>query len=247
MPRRYDFPPSDQTAAFSDQGGCLSGFLIPPLAVIIIGFVLACIWLSSAPVTATLAAAPGQGDTSLAQSTLDPLSTPAADSPGQPGPISPIFRPAVQYWGAAIQAWATSAGVDPNLVATVMQIESCGDPRALSPAGAMGLFQVMPFHFTASDDPYNPDTNAIRGLAYLKRSLAAANGNVRLALAGYNGGISVIGRAESSWASETQHYASVGSGIYADAASGVAVSQKLEAWGGAGLCRAANARLGINP
>ena len=110
-----------------------------------------------------------------------------------------MFSPEIQYWGGAIQGWAAAAGLDPNLVATVMQIESCGDPRALSPAGAMGLFQVMPGHFTTSDDPYNPDTNAARGLAYLNRSLKVANGDVRLALAGYNGGIGVIGLPESSW------------------------------------------------
>ena len=246
MPPRYVSPPSDQTTALEEQGGCLSGFLIPPLAVILIGFILVGIWLSSGQVS-TLAAAADQGNASLIQATLDPMSAPEAASPGIPGAISPIFRPAVQYWSGSITAWAASAGLDPNLVATVMQIESCGDPRALSRAGAMGLFQVMPYHFAAGDDPYNPDTNAARGLAYLKRSLAAANGNARLALAGYNGGIGVIGSPESTWTSETRHYALVGSGIYADASSGMTISPRLEAWGGAGLCPQANARLGINP
>jgi soluble lytic murein transglycosylase-like protein len=131
-----------------------------------------------------------------------------------------------------------------------MQIESCGDPRAFSPAGAMGLFQVMPGHFSASDDPYSPDTNAARGLAYLKRSLAAAKGDARLALAGYNGGIGVIGRPESSWRLETQHYANVGSGIYSDVSSGAAQSPRLQAWMGNGvksMCRQARLHLGINP
>jgi len=243
MSFRNTDPPYDQTAALPDQGG-LSGFLLPPLAVIIVGIVLAFFWLGTGPV-GTLAAASEQ-DAALIKPPAAGLSTPAVNDPAAVGSVSTIFKPAVQYWSKAIQAWAGAAGIDPNLVATVMQIESCGDPRALSPAGAMGLFQVMPFHFAAGDDPYNPDTNAIRGLAYLKRSLAAANGNVRLALAGYNGGIGVISRPESTWASETQHYARVGSEIYADAASGMAVSQKLEAWGGASLCRAANAHLGIN-
>jgi soluble lytic murein transglycosylase-like protein len=114
----------------------------------------------------------------------------------------------------------------------------------------MGLFQVMPGHFTASDDPYNPDTNAARGLAYLKRSLIAANGDARLALAGYNGGIGVIGRPESSWRLQTQHYANVGSGIYNDAASGVTQSLRLQEWMGNGvksMCRQAASHLGINP
>ena len=63
---------------------------------------------------------------------------PFVANPGQAGLISPVFQPEVQYWSAAIQVWASAAGLDPNLVATVMQIESCGDPRARSRAGAMG-------------------------------------------------------------------------------------------------------------
>jgi soluble lytic murein transglycosylase-like protein len=120
-----------------------------------------------------------------------------------------------------------------------MQIESCGDPRAHSRAGAAGLFQVMPFHFNIVDDPYDPDTNALRGLAYLKRALDAANGDVRLALAGYNGGIGVIGRNELLWPEETQRYVYWGSGIYAEAVSGVGESLRLKEWlaaGGASLC-----------
>ena len=113
----------------------------------------------------------------------------------------------------------------------------------------MGLFQVMPYHFTDSDDPYDPDTNAKRGLAYLQRSLEKAGGQARLALAGYNGGIGVIGRSESSWAGETQRYAYWGSGIYAEASSGATESSRLQEWlaaGGASLCRQAHARLGLN-
>jgi soluble lytic murein transglycosylase-like protein len=164
--------------------------------------------------------------------------------------FSPVFTPEVQYWSGRIQVWAAATGLDPNLVATVMQIESCGDPRARSRAGAMGLFQVMPFHFTTRDDPYNPDTNALRGLDYLRRSLETAHGDPRLALAGYNGGIGVIGWSESGWAAETQRYAYWGSGIYAEASSGVSESLRLQEWltaGGVSLCRQAHDRLGINP
>jgi len=249
MPSRQDIPPYDQTTAFFSQGGCLSGFIIPPMVVICIGLVLAFIWLGSGT-TSTLASASGQSAAGFAQAAMEQQATLSRLNPGRTGSISPVFSPEIQYWGGAIQGWAAAAGLDPNLVATVMQIESCGDPRALSPAGAMGLFQVMPGHFTASDDPYNPDTNAARGLAYLKRSLVAANGDARLALAGYNGGIGVIGRPESSWRLETQHYAYWGSGIYNDASSGATQSPHLQEWMGIGvksICRQARSRLGINP
>jgi soluble lytic murein transglycosylase-like protein len=248
MHPKHSSPPSDQTAAFS-RGGCLSGFLIPPLAVVCVGILLAVLWLGSGTVP-TLAAAPEASDINLAQTRTDQLSKPSTASQSHGGSLSPVFQPEVQYWGAAIQTWAAAAGLDPNLVATVMQIESCGDPGALSRAGAMGLFQVMPFHFTSGDDPYSPDTNAARGLAYLKRSLAASNGDARLALAGYNGGIGMIGRPESSWAAETQRYAYWGSGIYNEATNGATESKRLQEWlaaGGASLCRQAHSQIGINP
>jgi soluble lytic murein transglycosylase-like protein len=162
--------------------------------------------------------------------------------------ISPIFRAEVRHWADAISRWAAAAGVDPNLAATVMQIESCGDPRATSSAGAMGLFQVMPFHFRALENPYDPDTNAVRGLAYLARSLAAGNGNARLALAGYNGGIGVISRSEWTWSAQTKRYVQYGVPIYEDARSGLSSSAALNQWYeryGVSLCRQASQRLGL--
>jgi hypothetical protein len=248
MSPRQSSPPYDQTAA--SQGGCLSGFLLPPLAVVVVGLSLAFLWLGLGPVP-TLAAAPVPEVATPAA--VDPAQTESVPSTGSQDPlgiISPVFQPSVQHWSAAIQGWAAAAGLDPNLVATVMQIESCGDPQALSRAGAMGLFQVMPFHFTDADAPYDPDTNAARGMAYLQRSMEKASGDTRLALAGYNGGIGVIGWSESNWAAETQRYAYWGSGIYAEASNGAAESLRLQEWmaaGGASLCRQARSRLGIDP
>jgi soluble lytic murein transglycosylase-like protein len=164
--------------------------------------------------------------------------------------LSPIFTPEVQYWADDIVRWANASSLDPNLAAVVMQIESCGDPSARSGAGAMGLFQVMPFHFQVGENPYNPNTNALRGLNYLSRSLDASNGNARLALAGYNGGIGVVSRSESTWHAQTQRYVYFGAPIYEDAKSGAAASSALDEWYrkyGAGLCRQASKRLGLKP
>jgi soluble lytic murein transglycosylase-like protein len=163
-------------------------------------------------------------------------------------PLSPVFTPEIRHWSGEILSWAAEEGLDPNLVATVMQIESCGNPAARSGAGARGLFQVMPYHFYATDDPYDPLTNARRGLAYLKRALGSAKGDLRLAFAGYNGGISMITAGENAWAAETRRYVYWGSGIYADASSGASRSGRLEEWlaaGGAGLCRRASQQLGL--
>ncbi len=161
--------------------------------------------------------------------------------------LSQIFTPEVQYWGKRILAWSEEWGLDPNLVATVMQIESCGDPLATSHAGAMGLFQVMPYHFEAGENSYDPATNARRGLGYLSDSLAT-HITPRLALAGYNGGINGVKRPEYQWANETVRYAYWGSGIYAEASAGDQESATLNEWlnaGGASLCAQARQRLGL--
>ena len=113
----------------------------------------------------------------------------------------------------------------------------------------MGLFQVMPFHFHAGENPYDPETNALRGLNYLARSLQAASGNARLALAGYNGGIGVIARTEWTWHAETKRYVYYGAPIYEDAHNGSGSSPMLDEWYqkyGAGLCRDASQKLGLS-
>lgn len=164
--------------------------------------------------------------------------------------LARFFAPSVLYWEADILRWANEWGLDPNLVATIMQIESCGDPRALSSAGAMGLFQVMPYHFSDTDSPYKPNTNAKRGMAYLSQALDTYNNNTRLALASYNGGIGTAAKAEMYWPAETQRYAYWGTGIYSAAEKGKDSSPRLEEWLGAGghsLCQQAEERLGINP
>lgn len=184
-------------------------------------------------------------ESSVEQQVYNPV---VVNQPVLGGQISPIFTREVQYWSGNIQNWSTLYGVDKNLIATVMQIESCGDPQAVSGSGAMGLFQVMPFHFNALENPYDPETNALRGVTYLNSSLGNAGGDTRLALAGYNGGIGVISRGEWTWAAETARYVKYGYPIYVDAALGLATSTALDDWYGkygAGLCRQAANRLGI--
>jgi soluble lytic murein transglycosylase-like protein len=177
-----------------------------------------------------------------------PPNQPQALSSNGNSSLAPLFTAEVQYWAADISRWASAHGVEANLAATVMQIESCGNPDARSSAGASGLFQVMPFHFLLYENAYDPEINALRGIDYLARALQRSGGNTRLALAGYNGGIGVIGRDESTWAAETIRYAYWGSGIYADAAQNASQSGRLNEWlaaGGASLCRKARERLGI--
>lgn len=216
-----------QTAAADENAsGCLSFYALPPLAVIFIAALLAALSLNTPTQTSAL-----------------PIIQPTSSTG-----ISPIFTREIQHWRDNILRWANASSLDPNLVATIMQIESCGDPRALSRSGAMGLFQVMPFHFYFGENGFDPETNALRGLNYLARSLQTADGDARLALAGYNGGIGVITRGEWTWHAETARYVRYGAPIYSDARSGFTSSVMLDEWYqkyGAGLCRQAAQRLGL--
>jgi soluble lytic murein transglycosylase-like protein len=257
MPRaRFQDQDDWQTAAASENGsGCLSFYVLPPLAALVIAGFLAFLALKSPLAPAALPVSnstmllqnSAAGNPAPATGVATPIWSFSSDDTAASG-LSPIFTKEIQHWSNDIIRWANTAAVDPNLAATVMQIESCGDPRATSRSGAMGLFQVMPFHFRFGENPYSPDTNALRGLNYLARSLSTGSGNARLALAGYNGGIGVIARSESAWPSETKRYVLYGAPIYEDARSGATSSTMLTEWYqkyGAGLCRQAAQRLGI--
>jgi soluble lytic murein transglycosylase-like protein len=214
-------------AAFSTQPGCLRRFVVPILAVLIMSTVLV-LGLSKIDIA--------QAGTATYPSSENPVTT--------TGGIAPLFSPEVQAWEAQILSWSEKYALDPNLVATVMQIESCGYARARSHAGAMGLFQVMPYHFQEGEDPYNPATNAKRGLVYLKQSLQVG-GTPLLALAGYNGGITGAQRPQTSWPEETHRYIYWGVAIYQDAQNGLEHSPRLEEWlsrGGASLCNMAKSQ-----
>ncbi len=85
---------------------------------------------------------------------------------------------------------AQHAGVDPRFIHAVIKQESHYDPEAVSPVGARGLMQLMPG--TAKrfkcDDTANQDCNLEAGTKYLAWLLKRFNGDVKLALAGYNAG-----------------------------------------------------------
>ena len=101
-----------------------------------------------------------------------------------------------QSFDAIIVREATRHGVRPELVRTIIQVESAFDPRARSPKGAMGLMQLMPV--TATDlrvgNPYDAEQNIRGGVAYLRRLLDRYDGNEELALAAYNAGPEAVAR-----------------------------------------------------
>jgi soluble lytic murein transglycosylase-like protein len=92
------------------------------------------------------------------------------------------FAPALRR---AAQRWSVSAA----LLSAQVRKESGFNPRARSPAGALGIAQFMPGTARAYGlrDPFDPDA-AIDAQAHLMRDLLRVFGSVPLALAAYNAG-----------------------------------------------------------
>jgi hypothetical protein len=79
--------------------------------------------------------------------------------------------------------------VPAELVRAMVAAESGGNPRAVSPAGAIGLMQLMPATAAALGvDPWHPRENLRGGVAYIADLMRAYDGDVRLALIAYNAG-----------------------------------------------------------
>ena len=83
-----------------------------------------------------------------------------------------------------------------DLVRAVIQVESDFDPRAVSPANARGLMQLMPE--TAErmlvTDIFDPRQNIFGGVRYLRVLANLFNGDIELTIAGYNAGEGAVMR-----------------------------------------------------
>ena len=86
---------------------------------------------------------------------------------------------------------ASRAGLDPQLVLSVITVESRFNKLALSSAGARGMMQIMPFWLnqigTKDQNLFDVQTNIRFGCAILSYYIKKENGNITRALARYNG------------------------------------------------------------
>ncbi|HET9529870.1 MAG TPA: lytic transglycosylase domain-containing protein [Blastocatellia bacterium] len=119
-----------------------------------------------------------QGRTSAPTASAESAASVFIPSCGKPEIDRLIFEAGARY------------GVDPRLVYYVIRQESNFRVNARSPRDAQGLMQMIPA--TADrfkvEDVYDPKQNIEGGVRYLRWLLEEFDGNVELALAGYNAG-----------------------------------------------------------
>jgi soluble lytic murein transglycosylase-like protein len=129
----------------------------------------------------------------------------AALPPALPKPELPAFDDEQLERIAAVQdivdAAAKAHGVDPTLINAVIWVESKFDRRARGRGGSLGLMQLMPKtaaglakQLGRKRDSYDPDFNIHAGTLLLAQLLARFDGDVTLALAGYNRGSGTVAK-----------------------------------------------------
>jgi len=123
-----------------------------------------------------------------------------------------IVRPAViEPYTAYIAEAARRFGIPEDWICAVLHAESAGDALAVSPAGAMGLMQVMPdtaewivaqagFQVHHKEYLYDPVMNIWIGTWYLNYLLTRYEGDTVKVIAAYNAGPGKV----SSWLQDKQ-------------------------------------------
>ncbi len=108
-------------------------------------------------------------------------------------------RPGSAPYRPIVQRWASEYGVDPDMVAAVLECESSGRARAVSESGALGLMQLMPktaagmakelgLAEPAKRDLFDPELNIRLGSYYLAKLRKRFGGDRVLVIAAYHAG-----------------------------------------------------------
>lgn len=116
-----------------------------------------------------------------------------------------------------VEQAALRQGVDPNLVRSIIKVESNFNPQAVSRKGAIGLMQLMPDTAKSLNvkNPYDPAQNVDAGVRHFKSLLDSYGGNLELSLAAYNAGQTAVHRSGGvPNYSETRNYVKKITGLY---------------------------------
>ena len=113
------------------------------------------------------------------------------------GSLQRVHRVDVKAFDTTISEAARYYSLPKALVKAVIAVESSFNPKAVSPAGAQGLMQLMPA--TAREmkvaDSFDATANIYGGTRYLRVLATRFDGDIRKTVAAYNAGPDAVTRA----------------------------------------------------
>ena len=89
-----------------------------------------------------------------------------------------------------VERFSRAHKLSPALVKAIIKAESNGERFAVSPKGAQGMMQLMPFTSKRMkvSDPFDPVENIEGGVKYIKELMGTFRGNLVHTVAAYNAG-----------------------------------------------------------
>src|SRR5437899_9360956 len=156
------------------------------------GLVIAAILLAHSPAAAEIRME--ERDGVLYVRDVEPPQVVAPQPSSSPG--EPVATQSPAPYRDLIRRAAARHGLAPELVESVIRVESNFEARAVSRKGARGLMQLMPA--TAARlgvrNVFDARQNVEGGVRHLRYLVDLYGGNLALALAAYNAGVEAVGR-----------------------------------------------------
>jgi len=125
----------------------------------------------------------------VAETVVRPRVISGAETEAEPAPLPTGIN-------EAVERIASEHSLPPQLIHSVIKVESNYNPYAVSVKGAQGLMQLIPdtAHRFGVRDAFNPVENIQGGAKYLRYLLDLYDGNYPLALAAYNAGEAAVAK-----------------------------------------------------
>jgi len=122
-----------------------------------------------------------------------------SSAPKNAGMSSAATSPARTDFDSIIEKHASEYRLDPALIRSMIATESGFNQNAVSPKGAQGLMQLMPYtaYRLGVRDPFDPEQNIVGGIKYMRYLLdtfADSPDSLKLSLAAYNAGENLVQR-----------------------------------------------------
>ncbi len=102
--------------------------------------------------------------------------------------------PGASWMTGYVDRFSRANDLPPALVHAIIKAESNGQRKAVSPKGAKGVMQLMPFTSKRLrvTDPFDPIENIEGGIRYIKELLITFEGDITNTVAAYNAGPAAV-------------------------------------------------------